>query len=321
MGKGREKKLVTKRLQRVTKQVTKLHGKNSTVGRITDANRVISKNANHLRDRATIKRMKMYTDRPTRDKSGKILTQRFMSKKTEKPVSRIAPDRRWFGNTKVISQKQLQLFRKEMSKNTNDPFKVVLKSKYFPHGLLKTDNKKEKRMHLIDVESYSNTFGNKSIRKKPKLLSNNISSFANRVKTKCVEYNEATNNGENDFQTIESQNKILNGFGNVGKAKEMLLKGKKNGQKSLLEKQLISPIFMSGQSQRIKGELYKVIDSSDVLLQVLDVRDPMGTRSPHIEKYLKKQCKHKHLVFVLNKVDLVPTWVTVEYIYSILQSH
>ena len=37
-------------------------------------------------------------------------------------------------------------------------------------------------------------------------------------------------------------------------------------------------IFGAGQSKRIWNELYKVIDSSDVIIQVLDVRDPLGTR-------------------------------------------
>ncbi|KAG5458853.1 MAG: P-loop containing nucleoside triphosphate hydrolase protein, partial [Olpidium bornovanus] len=66
-----------------------------------------------------------------------------------------------------------------------------------------------------------------------------------------------------------------------------------------------------GQSKRIWGELYKVIDSSDVILHVLDARAPLGTRCRNVETYLKSEAKHKHLVFVLNKCDLVPTWVTV----------
>ena len=37
----------------------------------------------------------------------------------------------------------------------------------------------------------------------------------------------------------------------------------------------------------------------------------MGTRSPHIESYMKREKAHKHLCFVLNKCDLVPTWVAV----------
>jgi hypothetical protein len=66
-----------------------------------------------------------------------------------------------------------------------------------------------------------------------------------------------------------------------------------------------------GQSKRIWSELYKVIDSSDVLVQVLDARDPDGTRCRRIEEELKqKDRRHKHMIIVLNKCDLVPTWVT-----------
>jgi len=66
--------------------------------------------------------------------------------------------------------------------------------------------------------------------------------------------------------------------------------------------------------KRLWKQLYKVIDSSDVLIQVLDARDPMGTRSSHIEKYLLNEKKHKHLVFLLNKCDLVPTWATARWV-------
>lgn len=57
--------------------------------------------------------------------------------------------------------------------------------------------------------------------------------------------------------------------------------------------------------------LKQVIDSSDVVIQVLDARDPLGTRCYQIERYMKKEKPHKHLIFVLNKVDLIPVWVTV----------
>jgi nuclear GTP-binding protein len=66
-------------------------------------------------------------------------------------------------------------------------------------------------------------------------------------------------------------------------------------------------IFEKGTSKRIWEELYKVVDSSDVLIHVLDARNPNGTRSFFVEKHLKKNCPNKHLIFVLNKCDLVPT--------------
>lgn len=51
-------------------------------------------------------------------------------------------------------------------------------------------------------------------------------------------------------------------------------------------------------------ELKKVIDLSDVVLQILDARDPEGCRSHEIEQLTKTS--GKKLVQVLNKIDLVP---------------
>jgi nuclear GTP-binding protein len=70
----------------------------------------------------------------------------------------------------------------------------------------------------------------------------------------------------------------------------------------------------AGQSKRIWDELHKVIDSSDVLVQVLDSRDPMGTRSLALEEKLKKNFPHKHLILLINKADLVPIWVIAKWV-------
>ncbi|XP_027927619.1 guanine nucleotide-binding protein-like NSN1 [Vigna unguiculata] len=53
-------------------------------------------------------------------------------------------------------------------------------------------------------------------------------------------------------------------------------------------------------------DLVKVIEASDVLLEVLDARDPLGTRCPEIENMVMKSGPDKHLVLLLNKIDLVP---------------
>ncbi|XP_068034807.1 guanine nucleotide-binding protein-like 3-like protein isoform X2 [Anomalospiza imberbis] len=50
-------------------------------------------------------------------------------------------------------------------------------------------------------------------------------------------------------------------------------------------------------------ELRKVLTASDVVLEVLDARDPQGCRSARLEGALRPQ---QHLVLVLNKIDLVP---------------
>lgn len=49
-------------------------------------------------------------------------------------------------------------------------------------------------------------------------------------------------------------------------------------------------------------ELVKVIEASDVILEVLDARDPLGTRCIDMEKMVMKAGPDKHLVLLLNKI-------------------
>ncbi|KAG2764615.1 hypothetical protein JG687_00011077 [Phytophthora cactorum] len=55
-------------------------------------------------------------------------------------------------------------------------------------------------------------------------------------------------------------------------------------------------------------ELRKVVDKADVILEVLDARDPMGCRTLDMEDAIGNR-HGKKLVLVLNKVDLVPPHV------------
>src|ERR1700761_8646994 len=49
--------------------------------------------------------------------------------------------------------------------------------------------------------------------------------------------------------------------------------------------------------------LYKVIDQSDVVILVLDARDPEGCRSRLVEEEVRRrETDNKKLVFVLNKI-------------------
>ena len=52
-------------------------------------------------------------------------------------------------------------------------------------------------------------------------------------------------------------------------------------------------------------ELKKVLEASDVVLQVLDARDPEGCRNFEVEQEALKQ--NKKVVLILNKIDLVPS--------------
>ncbi|XP_021754855.1 nuclear/nucleolar GTPase 2-like [Chenopodium quinoa] len=231
------------------------------------------------RSAATVRRLKMYKTRPSRNTKGKIMSQQFQS--SDLPDSRIQPDRRWFGNTKVIVPKELEHFRTELAGQMSNNYNMILKGKNLPMSLL-NDLPKQKRVHLLDTEPFENAFGSKGKRKRPKLLVTDYQSLVQKADSLQDEYNQKVEANP----SIEGED--VDGFRDLVR----------------------HTMFEKGQSKRIWGELYKVVDSSDVVVQVLDARDPQGTRCYHLEKHLKENCKHKNMIFLLNKCDLIPAWAT-----------
>ncbi|XP_041835758.1 guanine nucleotide-binding protein-like 3 [Melanotaenia boesemani] len=61
-----------------------------------------------------------------------------------------------------------------------------------------------------------------------------------------------------------------------------------------------------GSKQFLCAELNKVLDASDVVIEVLDARDPLGCRCPQLEEAVLQRESNKKLLLVLNKIDLVP---------------
>mmetsp|Transcript_42450 Transcript_42450/g.89140 ORF Transcript_42450/g.89140 Transcript_42450/m.89140 type:complete len:552 (-) Transcript_42450:115-1770(-) len=67
--------------------------------------------------------------------------------------------------------------------------------------------------------------------------------------------------------------------------------------------------------------LKKVIESSDVILQILDARDPLGTRiHPAIESGILSHFD-KRMVLVMNKIDLIPKNNVSEWLTHLRRSH
>jgi len=227
----------------------------------------------NFRTKSTINRINMYRDKPNIKEMWK----------TPDKAARIEPDRRWFGNTRTITQKDLEKFRHEYSVQKKDPYSVLIHNKKLPISLL-TEPSQENQMNILEMESFGNTFGPNARRKRPKLSSYSLEGLVEDA------------HGKEESYKVDKD---------IDLVKEELKLEKKWGKDKRME---------AGQSKRIWEELYKVLDSSDVVVQVLDVRNPMGTRSPHVEKHLKRNAQHKHLVFVLNKCDLVPTWVTARWV-------
>ncbi|KAG9294023.1 hypothetical protein G9A89_019361 [Geosiphon pyriformis] len=53
-------------------------------------------------------------------------------------------------------------------------------------------------------------------------------------------------------------------------------------------------------------EFKKVIENADVILEILDARDPLGCRTKQIERMIMDSGLNKRIILVLNKIDLVP---------------
>lgn len=62
-----------------------------------------------------------------------------------------------------------------------------------------------------------------------------------------------------------------------------------------------------GSRRAFYREFQRVVEASDVVLEVIDARDPVGSRCKEVEEYVRMVGgAEKRLVLVLNKVDLVP---------------
>lgn len=61
-------------------------------------------------------------------------------------------------------------------------------------------------------------------------------------------------------------------------------------------------LFADNSDRAFYKELVRVIEASDVVLEVLDARDPLGTRCVDMEKMVMKSGPDKHLVLLLNKI-------------------
>ena len=68
-------------------------------------------------------------------------------------------------------------------------------------------------------------------------------------------------------------------------------------------------------------ELNKVLEAADILLEVLDVRDPMGCRSTNIESKFLGTEREKRVIIVLTKIDLVPPEVTMQWLRYFRREH
>ena len=274
---------------------------------------VRTKGENFYRSAKKVKTLNMFKDgKPERNARGDI-TKDASFQGRETPKARVEPHRKWFTNTRVISQDALDAFRGAVEARSQDPYSYLLKQNKLPMSLILDNKDKERKDGLvqhqakirIESEKFGDTFGPKAQRKRPRLMVSNLEDLVS-----------STNKDQNEFEEKREASNVVDGTDqNLQDATSIDAKINSGEYAEARE-----PIFSKGQSKRIWNELYKVIDSSDVVIHVLDARDPLGTRCHTVEKYIKEEAPHKHLLFLLNKCDLVPTSVAVSSNFPSLNS-
>ncbi len=134
-----------------------------------NVNRKVEKGNGNARSKSTIMRLNMINSKgPIRNKDGKVVGGDYVMKNRSggqliTGQARIAPDRRWFGNTRIIGQTELDTLREQVSIQNNDPYQFALRRKKIPISLLQDNTKnnagKIAKMNVLENESYEHTFG------------------------------------------------------------------------------------------------------------------------------------------------------------------
>ncbi|KAI5190595.1 nuclear GTP-binding protein [Nematocida sp. AWRm77] len=234
------------------------------------------KGENFYRTKEKLKQWKMLRGgKPVRDSKGMIVKHAIFQNPHAEP-GRIQNSRSWFSSTRTTDQRELETFREELASTASNAYKVILDKGKVPMSLIQ--DAKEKKIRAII--SYEDTFGKKATRKRVKLSVTSIKELAEKTA-------EASSKRDAEHAGVSEEEKELHG----------------NKEKA----------YLKGQSRRIWAELYKVLDSSDVVVHILDARDPLGTECLNVKRYLKEH-PHKHLIYLLNKVDLIPTSVTAKWL-------
>ena len=120
------------------------------------------------------KTLNMFKDGKAQHNAAGKVTKAASYQSRELPKARVEPNRKWFTNSRVISQDSLQSFREAMAERAADPYQVLLKTNKLPMTLIRDGQGKnglKQHQAKIAVESapFGDTFGPKAQRKRVKL--------------------------------------------------------------------------------------------------------------------------------------------------------
>ena len=168
-------------------------GLNKTGNASTNPDRKIKEGSEGFyRTKATIKRLKMYDEKPD------------MKKRTIRPdkPARIDPNRKWFGNTRTIDQKALENLRNEMENQSHDTYSLLLRRRKIPQSLITPINNNVNNIKKLH-KSFNDTFGPNCKRKKPNLKVYTMEEYADSSNKMINEYDSTID--QNLLKLIEKE--------------------------------------------------------------------------------------------------------------------
>ena len=114
---------------------------------------VRTKGENFYRSAKRVKTLNMFKEgAPVRNARGEV-TQQAVYQGKEKPKARVEPHRKWFTNTRVISQDALSAFRGAVEAQSKDPYSYLLKQNKLPMSLIHDNKDKERKDGLVQHQA------------------------------------------------------------------------------------------------------------------------------------------------------------------------
>lgn len=215
---------------------------------------------NFYRDAKKVKRLNILKEgKAQRNAEGKIIKAASYQSR-DVPNARIEPNRKWFSNSRVISQESLSAFRDAIAQKEKDPYTVLLKSNKLPLSLIRDgqDNrvnglKQHQAKMTVETSPFSEVFGPKSSRKRVKLSVTNIDELADDSVKSLETYHEKLEEARLLSGQIGAEQAEA---GDIRQAEEAAVTT------------AVEPIFSKGQSKRIWNELCMCLRS------ILDYESP-----------------------------------------------
>lgn len=223
----------------------------------------------------------------------------------------------WKGAQKLVQYELHQSQRNEMVKKKGKSKRTSLKDKYKAERRVVASHRKSRKKTKKDAKAGVFRFDYKQQQKKKdpgipnswpfkEELLNEIAKARElseqRKREKKTGNEKGVNKRENLEELIARANASRAEFGAKESSSSSFTTAKTT------ESSVRTPKNSLGQQSRraYLQTLRKVIDTADILLQVLDARDPIGTRvHPSIENIILSHYDKK-MVLVLNKIDLIP---------------